>query len=123
MNKMSRIWNLFGSCFYDAIIKYVNEHKTIKHIYFTFKSGGWLVDKLDKIRNGVRDNVSVCSIFTPTANGFGVQLNPPFHERAWGLTHCWVWNGLNHNVPINRPNYGHLDNTWLSDKRVNPKDY
>lgn len=107
----------------DAIIKYINETHSIKHIYFTFKSGIWLVDKLNEIRRRVRNNVSCCSIFTPTANGFGGQIAPPFHERAWGLTHCWVWNGVNHNIPINRPNYGHLDHQWLIDKGVNPNNF
>lgn len=107
----------------NAIIKYINDHKTIKHVYFTFKSGNWLVDKLHEIVNGVRGDVRTCSIFTPTANGFGGQLNPPFHERVWGLTHCWVWNGLNHNHPINRLNYGHLNHAWLMDKGVNPNNF
>lgn len=106
-----------------AIVNYINETKSIKHIYFTFKSGNWLVDKLNAIREGVRNNVSSCSIFTPTANGFGGQIQPPFHERAWGLTHCWIWNGLNHNIPISRPDYGHLDHNWLMNKGVNPNNF
>lgn len=106
----------------DAIIKYINETPTIKHIYFTFKSGSWLVDKMNTIRNDVRQDVSCCSIFTPTAKGFGVLLEPPFNKRSWGLTHCWVWNGLDHRYPINRIGYGHLNHDWLFDKGVNP-DY
>lgn len=106
-----------------AIIKFINQTKTIKHIYFTFKSGDWLVDRLNDICDGVRPGVSFCSIFTPTANGFGGQLQRPFHERAWGLTHCWVWNGVNHIVPINRPNYGHLDHNWLTNKTVDPNNF
>jgi hypothetical protein len=98
----------------EAIINYINETKTIKHVYFTFKSGAWLVDKLNEICDGLRPGVSYCSIFTPTANGFGKLLEAPFDERAWGLSHCWIWNGLNHDFPINRPNYGHLDHGWLT---------
>ena len=107
----------------DEIIKYINQTKSIKHVYFTFKSGIWLVDKLNYIKQSVRSNVSVCSIFTPTANGFGKQLAPPFHERAWGLTHCWIWNGIKHTIPINRINYGHLDHQWLIEKGVNPNNF
>jgi len=107
----------------DAIIDYINETKSIKHIYFTFKSGVWLVEKMNDIRDGIRNDVVTSSIFTPTANGFGTQIQEPFNERAWGLTHCWVWNGLNHNIPINRPNYGHLDHEWLIDKGVNPNNF
>jgi hypothetical protein len=107
----------------QEIINYVNNTQSIKHIYFTFKSGNWVVDKLNEIRQGIRNDVSSCSIFTPTANGFGGQLDRPFHERAWGLSHCWVWNGLNHNIPINRPNYGHLDHDWLRNKGVNPDNF
>jgi hypothetical protein len=106
-----------------AIVKYINETKTIKHIYFTFKSGAWLVDKLNEICNQIRPNVSYCSIFTPTANGFGRQLDAPFQERVWGLTHCWIWNGLNHNIPIDRPTYGHLDHEWLIRNGINPNNF
>ena len=105
------------------IINYINNTQSIKHIYFTFKSGNWVVTKLNEIRQGIRNDVSSCSIFTPTGNGFGGQIDRPFHERAWGLTHCWIWNGLNHNLPINRPNYGHLDHDWLRNKGVNPDNF
>lgn len=107
----------------NAIINFVNETTTIKHIYFTFKSGSWLVDKLNTICNGVRQDVSSCSIFTPTAKGFGKLLEPPFNKRVWGLTHCWVWNGLDHKYLINRPDYGHLNHDWLIDAGVNPTNF
>jgi hypothetical protein len=105
------------------IIIYINNTKSIKHIYFTFKSGNWIVGKLNEIKQGVRKDVSSRSIFTPTGNGFGRQLDHPFHERVWSLTHCWVWNGLDHNTPINRPNYGHLDHNWLKSKGVSPDNF
>ena len=104
----------------EAIINFVNETPTIKHIYFTFKSGSWLGNRLNLIGKGVRSSVSYCSIFTPTAKGFGRLLEPPFNKRAWGLTHCWVWNGLNHHSQIDKPGYGHLNHDWLIDKGVNP---
>jgi hypothetical protein len=106
-----------------SIVKYINETKTIKHIYFTFKSGAWLVDKLNEICEQVRPGVTFCSIFTPTANGFGKPLQEPFQERVWGLTHCWVWNFLNNNIPINKPGYGHLDHYWLSSCGVDPENF
>lgn len=102
------------------IVKFVNETPTIKHVYFTFKSGLWLVEKLNNICDNIRPGVSVCSIFTPTAKGFGALLEPPFDKRAWGLAHCWVWNGLDHKSNINRSDYGHLNHDWLIDKGVNP---
>ena len=107
----------------NAIVKYINKTTTIKHVYFTFKSGVWLANKLNEICNGIRPGVTCCSIFTPTANGFGRNLQAPFQERVWGLTHCWIWNGLDQNIPINRPDYGHLDHTWLMDKGVNPNNF
>ena len=105
------------------IVKYINETKTIKHIYFTFKTGGWLVDKLNEICQNLQTEVSYCSIFTPTANGFRSSLEAPFQERAWSLTHCWIWNGLNHDIPINKPGYGHLDHEWLRSINVDPNNF
>lgn len=107
----------------EAIITYINKTKSIKHIYFTFKSGNWVVDKLNEICQGVRQGVSCSSIFTPTANGFLKSLPKPFNERAWSLAHCWVWNGQNHKMPIHKPNYGFLDHDWLSDKGVEPNNF
>ena len=106
-----------------AIIDFINDTKTIKHVYFTFKSGNWLVNKLYEISNGIRDGVTLCSVFTPTANGFGRHISFPYNERAWGLTHCWVWNGLNNNISINRIGYGHLDHSWLIRNGVNPNSF
>lgn len=107
----------------NAIIKFINETNSIKHIYFTFKSGIWLVQKRDFIGKNVREDISYCSIFTPTAKGFGFLLDSPYNTRAWGLTHCWVWNGLNHQKPINRKDYGHLDHAWLISNGVNPSNF
>jgi hypothetical protein len=107
----------------NAIINFVNETPSIKHIYFTFKSGYWLVKKINQISKEIRPEVTSCSIFTPTAKGFGKRLEPPYNNRAWGLAHCWVWNGLEHQFPIRRPVYGHLDHDWLISKGVNPDSF
>ena len=107
----------------EEIINYINQTPSIKHIYFTFKSGTWIVTLLNNICNNLRQDISHCSIFTPTANGFGTNLSQPFNERAWSLAHCWVWNGLAHINHINRPEYGHLDHTWLRSKGVNPNNF
>lgn len=104
----------------DEIIKYINKTKSIKHIYFTFRSGDWIIEKLKKIKSSVRKDVSSCSIFTPTVNGFGRNLAAPFNERAWSLAHCWIWNGLKHELPISRPGFGHLDHEWLRSKEIDP---
>ncbi len=102
----------------NSIIQYINDTKSIKHIYFTFKSGDWLVEKMNEIRNRIRKDVSVCSIFTPTGNGFGSSMTTPFHERAWSLTHCWLWNNISNQHPINKRDYGNLDHNWLVSKNV-----
>lgn len=107
----------------NEIIEYINATPSIKHIYFTFKSGLWIVGRKNQIIINLRDEVSTCSIFTPTANGFGKKLPNPYNERAWSLAHCWVWNGLANEVEINREGYGHLDHEWLRDKGVNPHNF
>ncbi|WP_100629844.1 hypothetical protein [Algoriphagus formosus] len=107
----------------EAIVQYLNQTPSIKHVYFTFKSGEWLKIKLKEIQNEIRKDVSSASIFTPTGNGFGLNLGAPFNKKPWSLTHCWVWNSLEHQIPINRPGYGHLDHDWLRSKGVNPENF
>lgn len=107
----------------QAIINFVNRTKSIKHVYFTFKSGTWLVDKMNLIIENLRDDVTTGSIFTPTANGFGKNLPPPFQERVWSLTHCWVWNNLDHRISINRESYTNLNHKWLQKHGVNPNKF
>lgn len=107
----------------EAILEYIKNTKSLKHVYFTFKTGKWLREKLNDISNSVSENISCCSIFTPTANGFRKILQAPFNEKAWSLSHCWIWNGLDHDIPINKPNYGHLDHKWLINKGVNPNNF
>lgn len=106
------------------IIDYIQEQKSIKHIYFTFKSGKWLVAKRNEILKGVqRKDFDSCSIFTPTAQGFLENLEAPFNQRAWSLAHCWVWNGETHQVPINKPGYGHFNHNWLKRNNVEPVNF
>jgi hypothetical protein len=105
----------------DEIVKFINSTKSIKHIYFTFKSGGWLVEKMQSIIQRTNTE-SACSIFTPTGNGFGQNL-PLYPARAWSLAHCWVWNGFPHAAPINKPGFGNLDHNWLINKGVNPGNF
>ncbi|MGN7986222.1 hypothetical protein ACTJKC_02720 [Pedobacter sp. 22226] len=119
--------NLAASGYLDdnvgAINDYINNTKSIKHVYFTFKSGAWIVEKLNAIRGGIREGVSANPIFSPTGNGFGTNIGFPFNERAWSLAHCWVRNGLGHHVDIDRPGYGHLDHQWLIEAGVNPDHF
>jgi hypothetical protein len=105
----------------DEIVKYINTTESIKHIYFTFKSGGWLVEKLQSII-AQTPTVTACSIFTPTGSGFRQNL-PLYPERAGSLAHCWVWNGLPHANPINKLGYGHFNHTWLINNGVNPGNF
>jgi len=100
----------------DEIIRYVNENKSLKYIYCTFKSGNNFIEMVNNIRKGIRDNVEIGHIFSPTANGFRENLEFPFNERAWSLAHCWLWNGNPHNeILINRPDYIHLNHQWLQN--------
>jgi hypothetical protein len=105
------------------IINYINKTKTIKNVYFTFKSGNWIVNKKNQILAGIRNDVEVSSIFTPTANGFRENLEAPFNERAWSLTHCWLWNGLEHDILVNKPDYGNLNHDWLISKGVDVNNF
>lgn len=107
----------------NAIIDFINSTPTIEHIYFTFKSGNWLNKKSHDICNGVRKEVKTCSIFTPTANGFGKNLTAPYNERAFSLAHCWVWNGMENKYQINKSGYGHLDHNWLKRNGVYPNNF
>ncbi|ALJ00756.1 hypothetical protein [Rufibacter tibetensis] len=105
----------------EDIVKFINSTESIKHIYFTFKSGGWLVDKLNLII-AQTPTVTACSIFTPTGSGFRQNLMQ-YPARAWSLAHCWVWNGLPHETPINKPSYGHFNHDWLITNEVNPNNF
>ncbi|WP_291125622.1 hypothetical protein [Flavobacterium sp. UBA6031] len=105
------------------ILEYINKTKSIKNIYFTYKSGDWIVEKINEICKNIRPDVNCCSIFSPTGNGFRKNLQAPFNERGWSLTHCWVWNGLTNNIQISKPSYGYLDHEWLKSCGVNPDNF
>ncbi|SFH40560.1 hypothetical protein [Pontibacter chinhatensis] len=105
----------------EEIVKYINTTKSIKHIYFTFKSGSWLVEKKQSII-AQAETESACSIFTPTGNGFGQNLQQ-YPERAWSMAHCWIWNDLPHPTPINKPGYGHFNHNWLINNGVTPAHF
>jgi len=108
----------------NEIIQYVNDTPSIKHVYFTFKTGGeWILNKKNEICNGLRNGVTHDCIFTPTMNGFRRNLPNPFDARAWSLSHCWVWNNLNHEINISKDGYGHFDHNWLMDNGVNPDNF
>lgn len=109
------------------IIEFIKKTPSIKHVYFTFKSGDWVVNKKDEIIQGInliQNRAIDCgSIFTPTASGFGQTLQAPFNQRAWSLAHCWVWNGMPNQVPINRLQYTHFNHNWLQNCNVIPNNF
>ena len=101
----------------DEIVKYINETPSIKRVYFTFKSGHWLVKKMKLIKDQINTPIKG-SIFTPSGNGFR-RLLVNFPSKPSSIAHCWVWNGLQHTFPITRKGYCNLDHDWL---RINGVD-
>lgn len=97
------------------IINYINENPSIKFIYCTFKSGNHFIQMLNTITNNIRADIQIEHIFTPTGNGFGTNLEYPYNERAWSLSHCWVWNNLNHEIEVSKVGYTNLNHYWLSN--------
>jgi len=107
----------------ENIVKYIQSTSSIKHIYFTFKSGKWLVEKMNEVLAAF-PNIPGCSLFTPSGNGFGKNFRAPFNKRAWSITHHWIWNNMNNpNVPVTHSDYGHLDHDWLISKGVIPGNF
>lgn len=108
----------------DEIVKFINETTSIKHVYFTFKSGNWIVNRKNDIINGIERPINCCSIISPSSNGFGKALPIPFNTKPSGIAHTWIWNEVNHPaVPVNRDGYEHLDHDWLISKGVNPENF
>lgn len=106
----------------EEIIDFINKTPSIKHVYFTFKTGGnWILKK----KKGIFDNVNkpCSSIFTPTATGFRSNLPAPFNTRIKSLTHCWIWNNLNHAIEVNKEDYGYLNHDWLTESGVNVNEF
>lgn len=106
----------------NEIIEYINNNPSIKYVYFTFKTGGkWIINKKRYISNNI--NIPSCSIFTPTGNGFRRNLPIPFETKIKSLTHCWVWNNLQHQIPITKNGYSNLNHDWLIQNGVNPNNF
>ena len=100
----------------EEIVEYINSTPTIKHVYFTFKSGQWLMEKVDNIRQRITTPTRCC-IFSPSGNGFG-DLLLGYPSRVESIAHVWVWNGLPNINAVNRQCYCYLDHQWLIDKGV-----
>lgn len=96
------------------IIQFIQNTPSIKHIYFTFATGGaWLVGLKNTIIAAF-PNLQAGSIFTPSGMGFGFNLPAPYNTKAWSLAHHWVWNNAGHPVvPVANDSYIHLDPAWL----------
>ena len=104
------------------IINFINNKPSIKHIYFTFATGGpWIVGLKDSIIDAF-PNLQAGSIYTPT----GMRL-PNYHGyplRPFSLAHHWIWNNNGHpNAPVNNNNYIHMDHEWLIRNGVNPNNF
>ena len=97
-----------------GIINYINSTPSIKYVYFTFKSGIWLVKKMNEILSRITVS-DKGSIFTPSGNGFG-SLLPNHLSKIASLTHCWIWNDVDKSV--NKTGYIHLSHEWLISKGV-----
>lgn len=121
LNKLGQMQLLVDNI--DHITDFVNSTPSIRTIYLTFKdTGEWFDDKVSELKRKIK-TAEIHSIFTPTGNGFRKNLPFPFNRRAWSLTHCWIWNGMNHSVDINKKKYGNLDHKWLVDSGVSPENF
>jgi len=109
-----------------AISDYIINTPTLNHVYFTYKSGTWVVEKKNEIIQSVklnRNDVDFQSIFTPSGQGFGKNLPNTLDNKCWSITHCWIWNDLNNPVQIQKKDYGHLDHNWLRACGVDPNNF
>lgn len=104
------------------IIAFIKSTPSIKHIYFTYNSLPWLLSLKKQIIEELPDKSS-CSIFTPTGMGFRQLIPHPFNTKASSIAHCWVWNGYDHHLPVNKKNYGHLNHDWLQKNGANPQNF
>jgi hypothetical protein len=105
----------------EAIVTYINRTPSIKHVYFTFKTGKWIVRKKNEIINRLTVE-DIGSIISPSGNGLGLPIvgypNPPAT-----MAHTWIWNRLPHHQSVNRPGYVTLSHEWLQSKGVNPNQF
>ena len=106
----------------QKIIDFINITPSIKHIYFTFATGGvWLVGLRNAIIAAFPNHLAG-SIYTPT--GMRLPNLPGYPNRPFSLAHHWVWNNAGHPItPVNNPNYIHLDHEWLIRNGVNPNNF
>jgi hypothetical protein len=100
----------------QEIIDYINSTKSIKYIYFTFKTGGWVVKKMNLIKTHIIAN-EIHSLCSPSGNGFG-NLLFGFPTKSQSIAHCWLWNGLANKNLVNKKGYSHLNHAWLMEKGV-----
>jgi hypothetical protein len=105
LNNLQQVnWNT------QNIIKYLCENPQIKSIYFTRKPNGIWTEQWNQIVNHeCMNGRHLTNIFTPSGQG-----RPVFYSMNRLLNH-WVHN--------ENPNFGKLDNYWLSDLGVNINDY
>ena len=116
LQSMGRDGLLHDNCLH--IINYLQENPSIKNVYFTFKSAGsWIDEKVFFIKEGL-PSIKMVPIFTPTGSGFLKNLQIPFDNRPASLAHCWVWNGIDNHVPIEKNGYGYLCHEWLKRSGV-----
>ncbi|POY37264.1 hypothetical protein C3L50_14675 [Flavobacterium alvei] len=118
LNNIKQIeWNI------ENIKNYLCENPTIKYIYFTRKpSGIWLKKWNDLIKSDCSIGKTFGFIFTPSGQPL-TNLPIPFNTRIKSLTHCWVWNNLQHQIPINKNGYCNLNHDWLIQNGVNPNNF
>jgi hypothetical protein len=104
------------------IINFIKDTPSIKCIYFTFATGGaWILGLKNAIINAY-PNIEAGSIYTPT--GMSLANFHGYPNRPYSLAHHWVWNNAGHaTVPINNPNYTHLNHEWLRQNGVNPNNF
>jgi hypothetical protein len=121
LNKLGQMQLLVDNI--DHIANFVNSTPSIKTIYLTFKdTGKWFDDKVLELKGKIK-TAEIRSIFTPTGNGFRKNLPLPYDRRAWSISHCWVWNGMNHPIRINKIKYGNLDHKWLTKNGVSLENF
>lgn len=100
LNNLGQVhWNT------NAIIKFLCDNPSIATIYFTRRPTGIWANQWNAILNSqcMRGRL-LTNIFTPSGQG-----RPVFHSMTRLLNH-WV-----HNV---NPNFGQLDNNWLTNNGV-----
>jgi hypothetical protein len=105
------------------IIEYINQHRSITHVYATTKFSGYrnLNQLWESLKIGVREGVIFGSILTPS--GMGGIPNLGGLGRAATIARYWVW--ANHiNNPYgefkNETGYTHLNHNWLTECDINP---